>query len=179
MKFDFDEAVQVLRGTPAVLHALLSGKSDAWVRSNYGAGTFSPLDVVAHLIHGERTDWIPRARIILEHGPDRPFDAFDPTAAYDESMGSTIGELLTQFENLRVANLAELEAMSPSSPQLDQRGLHPALGTVTLRQLLATWTVHDLHHIAQICKAMSHQYRDAVGPWSAYLSILPRLLVAK
>jgi hypothetical protein len=178
MDFDFDQSVRVLRNTPSVLRALLSDASEPWVRGNYGPNTFSPLDVVGHLIHGERTDWITRVRIILEQGPDRPFDPFDQTAAYDESMGTTIGEVLDLFETLRAENVASLQALAPTPEQLDRQGTHPALGTVTLRQLLATWTVHDLHHVAQICKAMAHQYRDAVGPWGAYLSILRQPVAA-
>ena len=174
MEFDLEQSVSVLRNTPSVLRALLRDMSEPMARSNYGPNTFSPLDVIGHLIHGERTDWIPRARIILEQGPDRPFDPFDPTATYDQGMGATIGETLTLFETLRAENLAALKAMSLSSELLDRQGTHPEFGPVTLRELLATWTVHDLHHIAQICKAMSHQYHDAVGPWSAYLSILRR-----
>lgn len=174
MDFDFDQTVEILRSTPVIVRALVGGKSEAWVRGDYGANTFSPLDVVAHLIHGERTDWIPRARIILEEGTDRPFDPFDPTAAYDESMGDTIDELLGVFEALRAENVVALESVAPSAEQLDRQGTHPEFGTVTLRQLLATWTVHDLHHIAQICKALSHQYHTVVGPWAEYLSILGR-----
>lgn len=172
MEFNVEQSVEVLRSTPSVVRVLLAGKSESWVRHNYGPETFSPLDVLGHLIQGERTDWIPRAKIILEHGLDRPFDPFDSTAAYEPSMGATPGELLDLFETLRIENLATLAGMSPSPAQLECQGTHPALGVVTLQQLLATWTVHDLHHIAQICKAMSYQYREAVGPWGAYLSIL-------
>ena len=178
MEFDVDRTVEVLRSTPSVVRGLLGGKSAPSVRRHYGPRTFSPLDVVVHLIQGERTDWSPRAAIIVESGTARPFDPFDPTAGYDEGMGSSIDELLDLFESLRAANLVALESMSLSPEHLDRRGTHPELGTVTLGQLLATWAVHDLHHIAQICKAMAHQYRAAVGPWAAYLSILPRAGIA-
>ena len=172
MTFDLQQSVRVVRSTPAVVRSLLADKSDAWVRGNYGPGTFSPLDVVGHLIHGDRDDWIPRARIILEHGTQRPFDAFDWTAAYEESMGRTTEEVLTLFERVRGEAVAALESLPLSPENLERQGTHPALGTVTLRQLLATWTVHDLHHIAQICKGLAHRYVDDVGPWGAYISIL-------
>jgi hypothetical protein len=168
------EAAAILANTPGVLNSLLHGLSDPWTLSNYGPDTFSPFDVVGHLIHGERTDWIPRARIILQHGESKPFEPFDRYAMYEESKGKTLGRLLDTFQSLRHENLAALSALNLTSDQLALRGTHPALGAVTLGQLIATWAAHDLGHIAQICKAMAYQYRDAVGPWREYISILPR-----
>lgn len=174
MDFQIDQAAEVLERTPSTLRAMLSGVSEPWVRNNYGEKTFSPFDVVGHLIHGERTDWIPRARIILEHGEARPFEPFDRYAMYEDSRGRTMAELLSTFESLRRQNLGALRAMGLGPKQLGARGTHPELGAVTLRDLLAAWVCHDLNHIAQISKAMAHQYRDQVGSWRAYMSILPR-----
>jgi len=171
MKFCVDQAIELLGATPAVLQAWLSGASDTWVRSNYGPDTFSPFDVVGHLIHGEKTDWIPRARMILQFGEDRsfePFDRYAMLALADQYMAARLEE----FAQLRSRNLKDLQSLSLSNQQFTLTGRHPALGVVTLEQLLATWVVHDLNHIAQIAKAMSYQYKDAVGPWRAYLSIL-------
>lgn len=172
--FQLEHAVEVLLRTPGVLRTLLAGLPEEWVQNRYGENTFSPFDVVGHLIHGERTDWIPRARIILEHGESRLFEPFDRYAMYEESRGKSIGELLDTFAALRRENLAALAALHLSEAQLDQRGTHPALGPVTLRELLATWVAHDLNHVAQICKAMTFQYREAVGPWRDYLSLLTK-----
>ncbi len=174
MEFTLEQAIEVLAGTPGVLRALLGGLSAPWVESNYGEKTFSPFDVVGHLIHGERTDWIPRARMILEHGESRAFEPFDRYAMYEESKGKKIGELLDTFESHRRENVAALRAMRLTPDKLALRGRHPALGSVTLEALLATWAVHDLNHVHQIAKAMAYQYREAVGPWREYLSILPR-----
>lgn len=174
MEFALSEAVAVLERTPGVLRAMLAGLPAGWVMSNYGEKTFSPFDVVGHLLHGERADWMARARIILEHGPARPFDPFDRYAMYEDSKGKTIDMLLDEFAALRAGNVAALRELNPTAEQLDRRGTHPALGTVTLRQLLATWVVHDLGHLHQIAKAMAYQYRDVVGPWREYLTILPQ-----
>ena len=165
MEFETDIAVEILGRTPHVLRSLLSGLSDAWVFSNYGEKTFSPFDVVGHLIHGERTDWMARAKIILEHGEQQPFEPFDRYAQFEQNKGKSMAELLSTFGELRVRNLETLRGLRMTREQLDLRGMHPALGTVSMRALLATWVVHDLNHIAQIAKAMAHQYRDAVGPW--------------
>lgn len=172
MKFEMDIAREVLAETPAILRAMLKGKSQQWVLSNYGPDTFSPFDVVGHLIHGEKTDWIPRARIILEHGAAGVFEPFDRYAMYEESRGKSIDQLLDEFERLRHENMASLDAMKLTPDQWSLKGSHPAFGQVTLGQLLATWVVHDLNHIAQIAKAMSFQYGEEVGPWREYLSIL-------
>lgn len=174
MEFRVDRAIEMLGATPGVLRAMLTGLSDPWVFNNYGEQTFSPFDVVGHLIHGERTDWIPRARIILEHGDSRTFEPFDRYAMYEDSRGKTLGELLNTFETLRLENIETLGGMNPTHEQLELRGTHPELGTVTLGALLATWVAHDLNHIAQIAKAMAFQYDGAVGAWRPYISILKR-----
>ncbi len=174
MKFQLDHAIEVLSNTPGVLRAMLQGLSEPWVRNNYGPETFSPFDVVGHLIHGERTDWMDRLRIILEHGESRPFDPFDRYAMYEASRGKPIGELLDEFEVLRRRNLAELSGLKLQPAQFSLRGMHPALGLVTLQNLLATWVTHDLGHIHQIAKCMAWQYRGEVGPWREYITILPR-----
>ncbi len=172
MEFRIDQAIEILKTTPNVLRASLKDVSDPWVNNNYGEITFSPFDIVGHLIHGERTDWFVRAKIILEHGESKPFEPFDRYAMYEDSKGKTITELLDTFEELRRENIDSLAALNLSEQQLDLRGTHPELGTLTLRNLLAMWAVHDLNHIAQMAKAMAYQYRDKVGPFLEYASIL-------
>jgi DinB superfamily len=176
MEFDLTAATAVLTRTPAALNALLHGLPDAWVRSNEGSvegkQSWSAYDVVGHLIVGERTDWIARARIILEHGEARPFDKFDRLAQFEDDPVKPLGELLDDFARLRAENLAALRALKLTPEDLQRRGTHPALGTVTLSQLLATWVAHDLTHLHQLSRVMAHQYREAVGPWSAYLGVL-------
>ena len=174
MEFSVNHTIEILRSTPDVLRALLGDLSEPWVRNNYGEQTFSPFDVVGHLIHGEREDWIARAQVTIKHGESRPFEPFDRYAMYEASEGKSIHDLLDTFRTLRAENLAHLKDMHLSSQQLDLRATHPEFGSVTLRQLLATWAVHDLHHIAQICKSLSYQYRDEVGPWKAYIGIIPK-----
>ncbi|MGD2215097.1 MAG: DinB family protein [Gemmatimonadales bacterium] len=172
MDFQLDRTVEILRAAPATLRALLADLSDPWIRCDEGPDTWSPYDIVGHLIHGERTDWIPRLRIILEHGDLRTFTPFDRFAQFQDSRGKTLAELLDTFEALREENLRTLEGMKLKPEQMDLSGTHPELGRVTLRQLLATWTVHDLGHIAQIARVMAKGYADQVGPWGAYLSVL-------
>lgn len=174
MTFDLDQSIDILRRTPAALSALLGGLGDEWTRSNYGESTFSPFDVVGHLIHGERTDWMPRLRIVLDHGEARPFPPFDRYAMVEASRGRSMAELLATFAELRAANLAALRAAALPAEALDRCGTHPTFGRVTLRQLLAAWVVHDLGHTHQVVKAMAYQYRDAVGPWRKFLTILPQ-----
>ena len=168
---NLDDAVAILERTPASLSALLGGLPDTWVRATEGDGTWSPYDVIGHLIHGERTDWMPRARHILA-GETRPFEAFDRMAQFTESQGKSLSELLTTFAELRQENVAALVAMNLADADLGRKGLHPELGEVTLGQLLATWVVHDLDHVAQVARTMAKVYTEATGPWSAYLSIL-------
>lgn len=168
--FDLVQAIDILRRTPTLLDEWLRGLSDEWVMENEGPDTFSPYDVVGHLIHGEKADWIGRARIILGEGPT--FDPFDRFAMYEESKGKTLPDLLDEFAALREENLVALEAMELTDEDLDRTGTHPELGTVTLSQLLATWTVHDLSHIAQIARVMAKQYKAETGPWREYIPLL-------
>jgi hypothetical protein len=170
-EFSLSEAAAILSRTPATLAAMLEGLPDTWIQATEGEGTWSPYDVIGHLIHGERTDWIPRAQHILSGDP-RPFVPFDRTAQFTDSQGQTLDELLTTFAGLRQENLATLRRMNPTAADLDRKGLHPELGEVTLRQLLATWVVHDLDHVGQIARTMAKVYSEATGPWIEYLSIL-------
>lgn len=172
MEFSLERTISILERTPRVLRELLAGLDPALAVANYGEGTWSAYEVVGHLIIGERTDWIPRARFILDHGPDRPFDPFPHDAAIHPSSGRPLENLLDEFATLREANLHSLRAMRLTPDQLGLRGTHPALGRVTLAQLLATWATHDLHHTRQICRALAHQSRDLVGPWRDYLNTL-------
>ncbi len=172
MNFRLEQTKQILQQTPSTLNSLLGNLSNEWVSANEGPNTWSPFDVVGHLIHGEETDWIPRARIILQHGEERAFDPFDRVAMFEKSRGKKLSDLLVEFEVLRATNLEELDRMNLTPELLAKHGKHPELGIVTLGQLLSTWAVHDLNHIAQIVRVMSKQYSDAVGPWKAYLSIL-------
>jgi hypothetical protein len=174
MEFDLDHALEVLERTPAVFRALLGGVSQAWTAPNEGPETFSAFDNVGHLVHLERTDWMDRARIILAQGDDRRFAPVDRFAQYRESQGKTTADLLDEFERLRAENLATLRGWNLGERELALQGEHPAFGAVTLRQLLSAWTAHDLGHIAQTSRVMAKQYRDAVGPWRAYLPILDR-----
>ena len=172
MSFDLDRTIALLERTPASLAALLGGLPDPWIRSNEGLDTFSPYEVVGHLIHGERTDWIPRTRIILEYGESRPFEPYDRFAQQRADPRRPIEKLLDEFAELRAANLATLRGMNLGALDLARRGTHPVLGTVTLRQLLATWAAHDLTHLHQIARVMAHQLREEVGPWTAFLGVL-------
>jgi hypothetical protein len=169
--FSLDDAIPILERTPAALSALLADLPDTWIRATEGDGTWSPYDVIGHLIHGERTDWIPRARHILA-GETRAFEPFDRMAQFTESQGKSLGELLSTFADLRRENVAALTAMNLTEADFGRRSLHPELGDVTLGQLLATWVVHDLDHVAQVARTMAKVYTDATGPWSEYLSIL-------
>ena len=170
--FAVEEAAAILARTPAALDALLRGLPDGWITSNEGGETWSPFDVIGHLIHGERTDWMPRVRIILEHGESRPFDKFDRFAQSAASEGGGLGGLLDEFARLRQENLRQLSALALSDADLEKHGRHPELGIVTLRQLLATWVAHDLDHVVQISRVLATQYSDEVGPWRAYLRII-------
>lgn len=173
MMFDLDKSVQILAQTPAVLSAMLANLDDDWVKNNEGGESWSPFDVLGHLIHGERTDWIARAQIILDdHRTDKRFAPFDRFAMFSESRGKSLPELLDTFAALRRQNLEQLQQMNITTDTLSKTGIHPAFGEVTLEQLLATWVVHDLGHIAQISRVMAKQYADAVGPWQAYLPTL-------
>jgi hypothetical protein len=170
-EFRLGDAVAILERTPASLRAMLDGLPDTWVRATEGDITWSPYDVIGHLIHGERTDWILRARHIMS-GERGPFKRFDRTAQFAENRDKSLGELLTTFADLRRENVATLVGMKLTEKDLNRKGLHPEFGEVTLAQLLATWTVHDLDHVAQIARTMAKVYTEATGPWCAYLSIL-------
>jgi uncharacterized damage-inducible protein DinB len=172
MDFHIEHALEVLARTPAILNALIGELSDPWTLNNEGPDTWSPYDIVGHLIHGDQTDWIPRARIILEHGRTRPFEPYDRFAQFEKSRGKALGELLREFESLRGRNIEALEQMKLTPEKLTLQGTHPELGSVTLEQLLATWVAHDLSHVAQAARVMCKQYAEAVGPWKQYLPIL-------
>jgi uncharacterized damage-inducible protein DinB len=171
MEFSLDRARQVLRGTPDVLGAMLSGLSEDWTSGDEGPGTWSPYQVVGHLTHIEEHDWIDRTRVILDHGTERVFDPVDREAGFIRFEGWTLGELLDRFAAVRTSNLEALDALVRAE-DLERRGVHPAFGEVTLGQLLATWVVHDLNHLGQIVKAMAKQYTHAVGPWRELLPII-------
>ena len=174
MEYSLTQAKAILERTPAVLAAGLDGLAEEWVHAREGPDTFSPFDVVGHLVHGERTDWIPRARLILERGESVTFEPFDRFAMRRISAGRTLVELLGEFATLRRANLQLLAGWSLAPSDLERRGRHPELGAVTLRQLLSTWVVHDLSHVAQVARVLAKQYTGEVGPWVAYHPILTR-----
>ena len=172
LKFQLQEAIPILDRTPAVISGLLDDLPEDWTRVNEGADTWSPREVVAHLINGERTDWIPRARIILKQGNYRRFDPFDRFA--DLKTTRPLKELLEEFDKLRSENVATLRGWNLKEKDMELTGDHPEFGAVTMRQLLATWVVHDLSHIAQITRTMARAYTQAVGPWTAYFRVLQR-----
>ena len=174
MDFSHDAAVEVLTRTPSTLRAMLSGLRSRWTSGNEGPDTWSPQDVLGHLIHGEETDWIPRAQIILTKGESQPFEPFDRFAQARRFAGWSLERLLDRFSELRAEGVATLRGWHVTPAQLALRGRHPELGRVTLSQLLASWVVHDLGHIAQISRVMAKQYTAAVGPWKAYLPVLTR-----
>jgi hypothetical protein len=172
MAFNLDHGIEVLERTPHVLRSLLDGLPDHWTRRNEGGNTWSPYDVVGHLIHGERTDWMTRLRIILEDGPNKTFAKFDRFAQFRESEGKSLEQLLAEFADARRDNLAALRALALSESDLDRTGIHPVFGEVTARQLLATWVAHDLDHVVQISRVMAYQLATDVGPWQKYLRIV-------
>ncbi len=171
-EFSLPETIALLSRMPATLDALLRGLPDVWARSNEGNDTWSAFDIVGHLIVGERTDWMPRARILLGNGESRAFDPFDRLAQFKETKGKSLEQLLDEFARLRGGNVSALQALKLQPEDLARRGKHPSLGVVTLSQLLATWAVHDLTHVHQLSRVIAHQYRDAVGPWTVYLGVL-------
>lgn len=172
MEFRLDVALPVLRRTPSVVRALLVELPETWTAATEGPGTWSPFDVVGHLIHGERADWLPRIEHILHHGDEVPFPAFDREAMFAASQGRSLAELLDTFEAARADSLARLSDLALTEADLRRHGRHPEFGQVTMAQHLATWVAHDLGHVSQIVRVMARQYTDAVGPWRAYLSIL-------
>jgi hypothetical protein len=174
MEFNLASGLEILERTPAVIRSMLSNLSPEWLDGTEGPDTWSPYVIVGHLIHGERTDWIPRARIILAQGEDRRFKPFDRFAQFRESEGKSLAQLLDEFATLRSENLGILEGWQLTERELGLEGVHPEFGHVTMRQLLATWVAHDLGHIAQTARVMAKQYREAVGPWRAYLPVMDR-----
>lgn len=174
MNYDIQQSIAVLRRTPDTLETLLNGLPDDWIFNNEGVDTWSPYDVVGHLVHGEKTDWIARMEIILSDNPDKRFKIFDRFAMFTDSIGKNLQQLLQEFKTLRQNNLHILGSRDLTAADLSKTGIHPAFGEVTLSQLLATWTAHDLGHLAQIARVMAKQYTEAVGPWTEYLSIFRR-----
>ena len=172
MEHDLADTVGLLNRTPAALDALLRNLPEIWTRWNEGGETWTVYDIVGHLIHGERTDWMPRVEHILRHGDAVMFPAFDREAMFTASKGLTIGQLLETFDRLRGESLDRLNQLALTDADLARRGRHPEFGTVTMGQHLATWVAHDLDHISQIVRVMARQYTDAVGPWQAYLRIV-------
>jgi hypothetical protein len=172
MPQDLTQTFALLRNTPAALNALLRDLPTSWTHSNEGASTWTIYDVVGHLAYGETSDWPARAKIILEHGGSRPFTPFDRLGQVSSSQGKVLPQLLDEFATLRARNLSELESLNLTPEDLDRRGAHPSFGPVTLSQLLAAWAIHDMSHLHQISRILSHQYREAVGPWQKFLGVL-------
>lgn len=174
MDFDLTLGTAILERTPGTLRSMLEGLPAEWTDATEGPETWSPYVIVGHLIHGERTDWIPRAQIILAQGNERRFTPYDRFAQFRESEGKSLANLLDELEQLRGENVATLKSWKLTDAQMELEGEHPAFGRVTMRQLLATWVAHDLGHIAQVARVMAKQYRDAVGPWREYLPVMDR-----
>jgi hypothetical protein len=172
MEFTHEASCQILERTPAVLRSLLTGIDEQWIINNEGPETFSPYDVVGHLIHGELSDWPDRARLILGNETPQPFVPFDRFAMYEESKGKTLQQMLDEFESLRAKNMKWYRSLDLTAFQLAKKGIHPKFGEVTLKQLLSTWVVHDLTHIAQITRVMAKQYKEEVGPWVEFFRVL-------
>jgi hypothetical protein len=172
MKYDANKAVEILGRTPVVLTTLLGDLHEDWIMNNEGPETFSPFDVVGHMLHGEKTDWCSRISMILEHGLDKTFISWDRFAMYEESKGKTMKELLVAFADIRKKNVEWFMDLQLTEEDLDKKGMHPKLGEVTLRQLLSTWVIHDLSHIAQITRVMAKQYRNEMGPWREFFRIM-------
>lgn len=172
MTFELNKSIEILSKTPFVLETLLAGLSEGWLKNNEGENTWSPYDIVGHLIHGERTDWIPRAKIILSNATSKTFEPFDRFAQSNEPQDRPIEVLLQTFKELRAANIEALKSLQIDAVKLQEQGIHPELGKANLKELLSAWVVHDLGHISQITRVMAKQYQSEVGPWTAYLGIL-------
>lgn len=172
MNRNLENTIALLERTPAALDALVRGLPGAWTDHNEGEGTFTVVDVIGHLIYADKIDWMPRARVILEYGETRAFEPFDRWGHVKECEGRTPPQLLDEFARVRARRLADLRALNLAQSQLEMRGRHPALGPVTLSELLATWAAHDLTHLHQVSRIMAHQYRDRVGPFAGYLGVL-------
>jgi hypothetical protein len=172
MEYSQEKSLQIMGKTPLVLKTLLTGLHNEWVMNNEGPETFSPYDVVGHLVHGEKTDWPARVKRILEFETAKPFDSFERFAMFEESKGKTMDQLLDEFEIIRNENITWFKSLQLTENDLDKKGMHPKFGEVTLRNLLATWVVHDLTHIAQITRVMAKQYKAEIGPWAEFFRIL-------
>jgi hypothetical protein len=172
MTLDLEHTIALLERTPGALDELLRGLPEEWTSRNEGGDSWSPREIVGHLSHAERTDWMPRVRHLLEFGESQPFPPFDRMGQRKQMEGKGIGELLAEFAALRLASLDQLRELDPGSAEMERRGMHPSLGTVTLGQLLATWAAHDLTHLHQVARVMAFQYRDLVGPWSKFLGVM-------
>ena len=172
MKFDLKKSIEILEKTPGIIRDLLTGLSEEWVINNEGPETFSPYDVVGHLIHGEKTDWPGRIQMILDHGISKPFVPYERFAMYEESKGKSLEDLLAEFETIRKKNLTWLRSLKLTEADFDKRGVHPKFGEVTLRQLMSTWVIHDLTHMSQITRVMAKQYKEEMGPWLEYFRIM-------
>lgn len=172
MNFSLEKSLEILERTPTAYKELLNGVSDEWSMINEGGESWSPYEILGHLIHGETTDWMERIEIILSDKPEKNFRQFDRFAQFEESKGKSLKDLLGEFMMLRIMNLEKLKAKNITDADLDKKGIHPAFGEVTLRQLISTWVVHDLNHLAQVSRVMAYQYKDEVGPWKEYLRIL-------
>ncbi len=170
--FNLDEAIQVLETTPKVLTALLNSLPESWVEADEGPETWSAYDILGHLIHGDKTDWIPRARIILDEGKSRTFPQFDRFAQFSDSKGKSLKVLLDEFVQLRKNNIETLKRMELTDRDFAKTGLHPDFGVVTLKQLLSTWVTHDMSHLRQIARVLAKQYRSEIGPWEKYLPVV-------
>ncbi|MBS1598020.1 MAG: DinB family protein [Bacteroidetes bacterium] len=174
MKFDINKSIQILERTPSVIEEFLTGLDDEWLCSNEGADTWSPFDVIGHLIEGEKTDWIPRMQIILSKSPDKKFVPFDRFKQFNDNKSKAISELLLEFHQLRRDNIEILKSTTIDEHTLGMTGIHPEFGHITLKQLLATWVTHDLAHILQISRVMAKQYKEEIGPWTKYFSVFAK-----
>jgi len=172
MQHNLQNTISLLTRTPAALNALLRDLPETWTFRSEGENTWSAFDIIGHLNHGERTDWMPRVKVVLQFGETQSFEPFDRQGHAREIQSKSLGQLLDEFVRLRSENLTELRALNLRQEDLERRGRHPSLGVVTLSALLATWAAHDLTHLHQISRVMAHQYREAVGPWSVYLGVL-------
>lgn len=172
MQYSLERSYEILERTPAVLQAMLAGLHEDWIMNNEGPETFSPYDVMGHLIHGEKTDWAERTKMILEFGPSKTFERWNRTAMYEESKRKTLQQLLDEFADLRKVNMHWFRSLKLTENDFDKKGMHPVLGAVTLKNLLSTWVVHDLTHIAQITRVMAKQYKEEMGPWPEFFRIL-------
>lgn len=175
MTLEINKSIEILEKTPAVLQHLLGGISKGWTQNNEGDDTWSPFDVVGHLVHGEKTDWIPRLQLIMQHSDSQTFEPYDRFAQFKLSEGKSMSDLLEEFGSCRKNNISILKGLNLSEEDLKRKAIHPSLGLVTMKQLIAAWVVHDLGHIAQISRVMAKQYQTEIGPWSQYLTIVQRL----